>query len=335
MPQQTTINQRVQELIDTFSAGNKSAFARSVGISNQSVNEIVGARQSAPSFKAIQKLLLAFTEVRPEWLINGDGEMLHQEEVNAGAPEGGTFNEVFYGPNADNWMRISEALTHLRHASNKEEAKAQYVHIKKMLADVLSSTNSLDNAVIESLLHIQHHDLAYAYLTKEERNEIKLVGNDLVTHYITVGREDKEFINSLPSINIPDPIYQNGLFRCFQIADDSMAPSLSAGTYIIGKYLEEWQNNIQSNTTHIVVTQDGIIIRRAVNASPIEDILHMIPDNRSYATLKIKYEHIREIWVAVSTITHNLSNTSIDYAAEVARLRADVEEIKSSLPTKK
>lgn len=75
-----SISERIAHMVEYFHKGNKSAFAKTVGISNQSLGEIVGARQSAPSFAALQKISIAFPEVRLEWLLHGQGAMLSQQE---------------------------------------------------------------------------------------------------------------------------------------------------------------------------------------------------------------------------------------------------------------
>lgn len=75
-----TVNARINELVNFFSQGNKSAFAKAIGISNQSLGEIVGRRQSAPSFAALQKIFVAFPQVRMQWLILGHGQMLEKEK---------------------------------------------------------------------------------------------------------------------------------------------------------------------------------------------------------------------------------------------------------------
>jgi hypothetical protein len=74
--EQNSVNERINQMVEYFHKGNKSAFAKAAGISNQSLGEIVGARQSAPSFAALQKIIAAFPEVRIEWLVMGRGEML-------------------------------------------------------------------------------------------------------------------------------------------------------------------------------------------------------------------------------------------------------------------
>jgi excisionase family DNA binding protein len=72
---ENTINQRIAEMINHFTKGNKSAFAKEVGISNQSLGEIVGARQSSPSFTALQKIALAYPSVSLHWLVLGERGM--------------------------------------------------------------------------------------------------------------------------------------------------------------------------------------------------------------------------------------------------------------------
>jgi hypothetical protein len=79
---QTTVNQRIEALVEHYSRGNKSAFAKVVGITSQSLGEIIGGRQSAPSFIALQKIALAYPSVRLEWLLLGEGKMLKPIEPN-------------------------------------------------------------------------------------------------------------------------------------------------------------------------------------------------------------------------------------------------------------
>ena len=82
---QNTISQRIAEMVKLYTKGNKSAFAKAVGISNQSLGEIVGPRQSAPSFAALQKIALAYPSTSIHWLVLGEGEML--EITNQGTAQ--------------------------------------------------------------------------------------------------------------------------------------------------------------------------------------------------------------------------------------------------------
>ena len=78
----STVSERIKMLTEHFFEGNKSAFAKAIGISNQSLGEIIGGRQSAPSFKALQKLFASFPKVRMEWVMFGTGPMFRGEDRN-------------------------------------------------------------------------------------------------------------------------------------------------------------------------------------------------------------------------------------------------------------
>jgi transcriptional regulator with XRE-family HTH domain len=74
--EEQTVNQRLERLVEHFFQGNKSAFAKAIGVSSQGLGEILGGRQSAPSFSLLQKLFSAYPQVRMQWLILGEGPML-------------------------------------------------------------------------------------------------------------------------------------------------------------------------------------------------------------------------------------------------------------------
>jgi len=73
---QKSVNQRIAELVYYYNKGNKSAFAKAVHISNQSLGAILGSRQSVPSLAALQKIGVALPQVRMDWLVLGEGDMM-------------------------------------------------------------------------------------------------------------------------------------------------------------------------------------------------------------------------------------------------------------------
>ena len=73
---QQTVNQRIQLLIDTYEAGNKSAFARRVDMKSGVIGDIVGGRLNKPNFDNLLKILDAYPSVNTEWLLKGVDPML-------------------------------------------------------------------------------------------------------------------------------------------------------------------------------------------------------------------------------------------------------------------
>ena len=66
----STINDRIQSIIDNLFGGNKSMFAKRLGVAPPVIDGIVGKRQSAPSFKLLQKIS-SIDGVSLNWLVNG------------------------------------------------------------------------------------------------------------------------------------------------------------------------------------------------------------------------------------------------------------------------
>ena len=69
------IKVRVLTLVDHFSNRNKKAFEQQAGLGNGFVNNIKKTIRT----DSIEKILLAFPEIRRDWLLFGEGEMLNTE----------------------------------------------------------------------------------------------------------------------------------------------------------------------------------------------------------------------------------------------------------------
>lgn len=89
-----TINERFTVIINTLYNGNKSAFAKAIGVAPSVVDNIVGKRQGKPSYDVIEKVS-ALAAVNLNWLISEIGEPLdfynrkkeQPEEKKAASPE--------------------------------------------------------------------------------------------------------------------------------------------------------------------------------------------------------------------------------------------------------
>lgn len=79
------INCRLQDIINHY-GGNKSAFARLVGVSATVIENIVGLRKGKPSYDVLVKIC-ANANVSAEWLLTGEGNMLKNEDLHIANPE--------------------------------------------------------------------------------------------------------------------------------------------------------------------------------------------------------------------------------------------------------
>lgn len=70
---QLSVNERVNFLINTIKAGNKSAFAKEVGVGGGVIQDIVAGRLNKPSFDVLNKIVNAYPTINIEWLVTGEG----------------------------------------------------------------------------------------------------------------------------------------------------------------------------------------------------------------------------------------------------------------------
>lgn len=72
----TTINQRVKQIADELCNGNISELARTVGVNQPVLRDIVGARKVQPSFDTLNRIVDNSTlSINADWLLTGKGDM--------------------------------------------------------------------------------------------------------------------------------------------------------------------------------------------------------------------------------------------------------------------
>jgi hypothetical protein len=71
---ENTINQRVNQVISALKI-SKTDFATKANMPYQTLINIIGERQTKPSYEAIEKILTNFDNINPDWLLVGRGEM--------------------------------------------------------------------------------------------------------------------------------------------------------------------------------------------------------------------------------------------------------------------
>lgn len=106
------------------------------------------------------------------------------------------------------------------------------------------------------------------------------------------------FIQELPTFTLPDFKYKTGTHRCFDVAGDSMEPSLFDGEKVVCSYVEPtlWESNIKDNHVYVIVTRGDIVVKRVVNKLRDEKFLELHSDNVFYDRYKMNVGEIREVW---------------------------------------
>ncbi len=132
----------------------------------------------------------------------------------------------------------------------------------------------------------------------ENGNEnISYIGAQARAGYLE-GYGDPEYIDNLPSFSMPTLV--NGTFRCFQIRGNSMYTTLCDGDLLFGKYVDNFDDIIDSRIYVIVSKNDGVVVKRVLNRIKESGKLILKSDNKdgNYPMYSINAEDILEIWYA-------------------------------------
>ncbi|MFM2268754.1 MAG: hypothetical protein RL757_2195 [Bacteroidota bacterium] len=112
--------------------------------------------------------------------------------------------------------------------------------------------------------------------------------------------ETESFLQSLPTMTLPDYKYRTSLHRAFDVSGNVMEPTLFEGDKVVCSQLaaEHWATGLKNNYVYVLVTQSDLLIRR-INVHRSDALLteiEAISDNPLYENTVIPLTEIREIW---------------------------------------
>lgn len=164
---------------------------------------------------------------------------------------------------------------------------AHYFHVS---IDLLLGVN-VQKVPFDELLQLEENRILLPIAVDPNgENFIEIIPHKARAGYLS-GYSDPEFIESLQHISLP--WLKNGKFRAFPITGDSMLP-LQDGSYVIGRYVENY-GEVRDGKTYIILTKnEGIVYKRLNKNGKNALLLHS--DNSYYPPYEVKVSDILEIW---------------------------------------
>jgi hypothetical protein len=111
---------------------------------------------------------------------------------------------------------------------------------------------------------------------------------------------DERFVKTLPYYSLPEMKYKTGIFRSFEVPDNSMAPYLIAGETVICSYMDPvyWSGSTRDSDVYVVVSHSDVHFGHLdvhLNEKDRRSV-EVVPDDPDYVATEVKEKHLREIW---------------------------------------
>jgi transcriptional regulator with XRE-family HTH domain len=128
----------------------------------------------------------------------------------------------------------------------------------------------------------------------KNRNNIEIVTVKARAGYMT-GYGDREFLESLPKFQLPQPILsKDRTYRAFQIDGNSMPP-IKDKSWITCEFMESVKDITDGKEYVIVSKDDGIVFKRVYKVKG-KNSLMMVSLHRDYEPYEVPINEVMEVW---------------------------------------
>ena len=190
------------------------------------------------------------------------------------------------------------------------------------ISDIMTGKRSVNSDIIYKCAEHFNINLNYLYRghghmmnnvpcpdSAEEKNKkpnerIAYVPIEAQAGYIDQYHENL-YLEDLATFSLPDPRYNHGSYRCFDVSGDSMEPSIYSGDKLICQNVEQqyWMSSIKNNYVYIIISNDGVVVKRVINRIEQDGILRLVSDNSFYQDINLFVGDIKEVWLVTSKIS--------------------------------
>ena len=143
--------------------------------------------------------------------------------------------------------------------------------------------------------------------------------------------DNPQYFKDQPTMSIPTHHFKDGSFIALQTTGDSMHPTLYNHDWLFCKYLEDPVNNIREGYIHVLLTKEGVVVKRLLNRIQERGTVVCQSDNEQYPSYEEKLDNILQIWKVEAKLSFILRNESADLNSRINTLEGDMVEIKRLL----
>ena len=141
--------------------------------------------------------------------------------------------------------------------------------------------------------------------------------------------DNPEYYSALPTIQLPRRQFNGGTFICIQAKGDSMHPTIFHQDWVICRFEDDPLHNIKDGYVYVVVTKDGVLVKRCLNRLEKRGKLVIQSDNSiGYPIDEIDASDILQIYKAEAKLSFNLGNLNATVHQRLNNIEIELLEIR-------
>ncbi len=137
------------------------------------------------------------------------------------------------------------------------------------------------------------------------------------------------YYSGLPVMMLPKNQFGSGTYICIQARGESMQPTIFHQDWLISKFEDNPVKNIKDNHIYVVVSKDGVIVKRIINQLKTKGILVCQSDNLiGNDPFTLEANEILQIYRVEARLSLNLNNLNASISQRLSNIEYELLELR-------
>ena len=166
------------------------------------------------------------------------------------------------------------------------------------------------------LSELKTNDLTVLTIVTDHHRKEQIIHVPIEAHAgYSLQQNNPNYIGELQSYNLPNfKFVSECTMRSFEVKGESMNPVFLNGDYVICAYIHScmWDKSIYENKYYVIVTKDGIVLKKITDRLKQESILILHSENDEFSSYSVAAKDIIEIWEVKAKITSQFKKVNTE-----------------------
>jgi len=143
--------------------------------------------------------------------------------------------------------------------------------------------------------------------------------------------DNPQFFSTLPSIQLPSSQFASGTYICIQARGESMQPTIFHHDWLISRFEDNPIKNIKDNHVYVVVSKEGVIVKRIINQLKSKALIICQSDNFiGNPSFFVEATEILQIYRVEAKLSFDLNNLNASISQRLNNIESELIELRKT-----